>query len=383
VDSSDEDTKHRFARLNSYEISSSIDIEVENKNNNGTPTTYRRVLDSLWREWIQWEVRQRLRAACFMFDTHQKFCYEQRRCQWRATAENTFIKVPCPKSLWIASTPQQWFEVIQTQDCTAIRLSNPEAMSAAEISRLPLSAQADAGGIVFELLPSRDQAPLSTLGHSTNARLIKTITTLFPQFIHTHGYLALYHTPLHQLLSLTGNTWLFGQKLTSHSDIDATPKAVAQWASSPAAAQATWHACHLLRHTFKNVSEIDKPFRGVSEYWFLYTSTLIVWAFGYRPSNLPTSVSSSTSISRRASSVTLAAEDSADIKSAALAWAEAMIDLKPEHLINSQLRTETGPAIDAARLRLQQEAVMSHGRSGMLLDACGVLDRIREGRRWF
>jgi hypothetical protein len=375
--------KHTFMRLNFYEISSSVEIEVANQNKNGTPTTYHKVLSSLWREWIEWEVRQRLRAACFMFDTHQKFCYEQRRCQGKATAENTFIKVPCPKSLWIAPTSQQWFEIIQTQDCKAVRLSNPETMSAADISRLPLSAQADAGGIVFELLPSRDQAPLSTLGHGTNARLIKTLTTLFPQFIHTQGYLALYHTPLHQLLSLTGNTWLFGQKLTSHSDIDATPKAVAQWASSPAAAQATWHACHLLRHIFKNVSDVDKPFRGVSEYWFLYTSTLIVWAFGYRPSNLPASVSSSTSISRRASSVTLAAEDSADIKSAALAWAEAMIDLMPEHLINSQLRTETGPAIDAARLRLQQEAVMSHGRSGMLLDACGVLDRIREGRRWF
>ena len=117
-------------------------------------------------------------------------------------------------------------------------------------------------------------------------RLIKTLTTLFPQFIHTQGYLALYHTPLHQLLSLTGNTWLFGQKLTSHSDIDAIFKLLAQWASSPAAAQATWHACHLLRHTFISVSDVDKPFRGVSEYWFLYTSTLIVWAFGYRPSTL-------------------------------------------------------------------------------------------------
>ncbi len=375
--------KHRFTRLNFYEISSSVETKVENQKKNGMTTTYLKVLDGIWREWIEWEVRQRLRAACFMLDTHQKFCYEQRRCQARATAENTFIKVPCSMSLWAAPTSQQWFEVIQSLDCTAVRLIHPENMSAAEISRLPLSAQADAGGIVFELLPSRDQAPLPTLGLATNARLINTLTSLFPQFIHTHGYLALYHTPLHQLLSLTGNTWLFGQKLTSHSDIDAIPQAVRIWASSPAAAQATWHACHLLRHTFKDVSDIDKPFRGVSEYWFLYTSTIIVWAFGYRPSTLSASVSSSTSISRRASSVTLAAEDLANIKSAALAWTEAMIDLKPENLINSQLRTDTGPVIDAARLRLQQEALMSHGRSGMLLDACGVLDRIREGRKWF
>jgi len=374
---------HRFARLNFYEISSSVEIEVENTNKNGAPTTYHKVLDRVWREWIEWEVRQRLRAACFMFDTHQKFCYEQQRCQAGATAENTFIKVPCPKPLWNAPTSQHWFEAMQTQDCTAVRLVHPESMSAAEVSRLPLSAQANAGGIVFELLPSRNQVKLSDLGHATNARLIKTLTTLFPHFIHTHSYLALYHTPLHQLLSLTGNTWLFGQKLTSHSDIDALFPAVRAWASSPAAAQATWHACHLLRHAFKLVSDAEKPFRGVSEYWFLYTSTLIVWAFGYRPSTHPTSVSSSASISRRASSVTLAAEDLAEVKIAALAWTEAMIDLRPEQLMNSQLRTETGPVIDAARLRLQEEAVMSNGRSAMLLDACGVLDRIREGRKWF
>jgi hypothetical protein len=84
-------------------------------------------------------------------------------------------------------------------------------------------------------------------------------------------------------------------------------------------------------------------------------------------------------MSRRASSATLPSEEQADIKSAALAWTEAMIDLRPENLINSQLRTETRPVIEATRLRLQEEAEMSHGRSGMLLDACGVLDRIREG----
>jgi hypothetical protein len=383
VESSEADREHRFARLNFYEISSSVELKVENDNKNGAPTTYQKVLDSVWREWIDWEVRQRLRAACFVFDTHQKFCYEQRRCQAGATAENTFIKVPCPKSLWNAPTSQHWFEVIQTLDCTAVRLVHPENMSAAEVSCLPLSAQANAGGIVFELLPSRSQVKLSGLGHATNAQLIEKITTLFPHFIHTHGYLALYHTPLHQLLSLTGKTWLFGQKLTSHSDIDALFPAVRAWATSPAAAQATWHACHLLRHTLRSGSDVDKPFRGVSEYWFLYTSTLIAWAFGYRISTHSTSVSSSASISRRASSVTLAAEDSAEVMRAALEWTEAMIGLRPEHLINSPLRTDTGAIIDAARLRLQEEAVMSHGRSGMLLDACGVLDRIREGRKWF
>jgi hypothetical protein len=253
-------------------------------------------------------------------------------------------------------------------------------MPAEEISRLPLCSQAVASSIVFELLPSRKILELSRVGHNTNARLIKTITTLFPQFIHTQAYLALYHTPLHQLLSLTGNTWLFGQKLTDRDDfVKNILQTVKSWASSPAAALATWHACHLLRHTIKSSSGPGEPFRGVTEYWFLYTSTLIVWAFGYRPSTLSVSTSSSASMSRRASSATLASEEQADIKSAALAWTEAMIDLRPENLINSQLRTETRPVIEATRLRLQEEAEMSHGRSGMLLDACGVLDRIREG----
>lgn len=374
---------HRFSHLNFHEIESSVEAEVEIQNRNGPPTTHQQVIESTWKQWIEWEVRQRLRAACFMFDNHQKSCYEQRRCQPRATAENTFLKLPCPKPLWVATTSQQWYEQIQSLDCAAVRLLHPENMSAEEVSRLPLCAQADAASIVFELLPSRDQTPLSKLGHGTNARLINTLTTLFPHFIHTHGYLALYFTPLHKLLSLTGNTWLFGQKLTCHADIDAISPTVRLWASSPAAAQAAWHACHLLRHTIRPVSDVDKPFRGVSEYWFLYTSTLIVWAFGHRPSTLSVSGSSSVAMSRIASSTTLASEDAAEVKNAALAWTEAMIELKPEKLMNSQLRTETGPVIDAARLRLQEEALMSHGRSGMLLDACGVLDRIREGRKLF
>lgn len=358
-------------------------MEIEIQNRNGPLITRQQVIDNMWQQWIEWEARQRLRAACFLFDNHQKFCYEQQRVQKQATSENTFIKVPCPKSLWTATTSQQWYEQIRTQNCAAVPIIYPENMSAEEIFHLPLCSQADAGSIVFGLLPSRKTVPLAEIGHGTNARLINTIIKLFPHFIHTHGYLALYHTPLHQLLSLTGNTWRFGQKLTSHDEIDAIPKTVGHWASSPAAAQATWHACHLLLHTIKSSSGPGNPFRGVSEYWFLYTSTLIVWAFGYRPSTLSISTSSSASISRRASPATLASEDAADIKSAALAWIEAMIDLKPENLINSHLRTETGPVIDAARLRLREEAIMSHGRSGMLLDACDVLDRIREGRKWF
>jgi hypothetical protein len=382
-DTSIEDRTHRFARLDFHEINVAIEMEVDNQNRNGSPTTRHQVIDSIWQQWIEWEVRQRLRAACFMFDNNQKFCYEQRRVQQLATTENTFIKLPCPKSLWKATTSLQWYEQIRSQDCAAVPITHPEDMSAEQISGLELCAQAQAASIVFELLPSRETVPLQTIGHGTNARLINTLTTLFPQFIHTHAYLALYHTPLHQLLSLTGNTWLFGQKLTSHSDIDAIFPTVRVWTSSPAAAQATWHACHLLRHTIKSSSGPGNPFRGVSEYWFLYTSTLIVWAFGYRPSNLSVSASSSASMSRRTSSTTTASEEQADIKSAALAWTEAMIDLKPENLINSQLRTETGPVIEATRLRLQEEAVLSHGRSGMLLDACGVLDRIRESRKWF
>ena len=382
MDASASDSKSKFARLDFKEINASIELEIHKVGKGEPPVTRQQVIDKMWREWIEYEVRQRLRGACLLFDSHQRFCYEQRRVQPEVNGENTFIVVPCPKPLWTATTSQQWYEQIQKMDCSAVRLVHPERMSAEQVSRLPLSAQAHAGTLVIELLPPRDEFPNSIVNPSATAQLVDTLIILFPQFIHTHGYLAIYYTPLHHLLSLTGNTWLFGQKLTSHSDIDAIAPAVRNWSSSPAAAHATWHACHLLKHLFE-APAINRPFRGVSEYWFLYTATLIIWAFGHRAPMLSVSGLSSTNISRRTSSVTLAADDLTHRRATAQIWLDAIVELKPEELFNSPLRTDTAAVIDAARWTLEEDSIMSQGRSGMLLDACGVLDRIREGGRLF
>jgi hypothetical protein len=224
---------------------------------------------------------------------------------------------------------------------------------------------------------------MTDLDPNGHTEITETLMRLPSKFIHTHGYLALYYTPLRQLLSLTGNTWLFGKKLTSHTDFDAIAPAIRSWSRSPAATHATMHACHVLKH-FLGPHASNRSFRGVSEYWFLYTSALIIWAFGHRATKPSVSGTRSASTSHDASTVTLNTEDDLTHKQAAAhAWAEAIIALKPEQLFKSPLRTKTSIVVEAAYLMLKEESAMSHGQSGMLLDACGVLERIREGGRRF
>jgi hypothetical protein len=258
---------------------------------------------------------------------------------------------------------------------------HPENLSV----QLPFSAQATAAALIIKLLPDRDKVPLRGIHPKTCTKIIRTLITSFPQLPHIHGYLAIYHTPLHQLLALTGNTWLFGRKLTSPTEFDACAPAIKSWSATPAAAHATWHACNLLKHIFES-STSSRILRGVSEYWFIYTSALIVWAFGHRPYRASVAAGPSrASLSRHASSVTLARDDLSrgqqftQVRAAAYAWVGAITKLEPEQMFNSPLRAEMAVVIDASRWMLEDES--AYGKSGMLLDACGVLGRLQEGDR--
>lgn len=161
------------------------------------------------------------------------------------------------------------------------------------------------------------------------------------------------------------------------------------------AAAATRYACQVLQASF---SDDRDPFTRtsqeqnsgcifISEYWSIYISALICWAFGHR---YQSSTASSVPTSRSNSSPVLDIGDTdyncrEATRTKALEYTSAMLALSTKDLLSSKasIRRETSGVIDTVRLKLEIDGI--GGLSMTIVDAIGVLKRIREGGRgrWF
>jgi hypothetical protein len=239
-------------------------------------------------------------------------------------------------------------------------------------------------------LPVRDDptypnyVPLNSMDDAT-----MSLQTLFPTSPLAHSYLALNHTPLHDLLAIAGDTWVFGKKITPPEAFHSAMSRVKQWSISLAAAAATQHACQVIA----TVLQPESPqLNCVSDYWALYTAALICWAFGHRKSLSSTTpgslsrVNSSPAVSDSNIEVdSFNGSSPHEVRLNALKYINRILELGTEDLLTSKASTrgDTDGVIDAVRSRLEVEGVGN--KCMMIVDAIMVLTRIKEGGRgkWF
>lgn len=335
-------------------------------------------IESIWKQWIDYEVRQRIRGACFALDVHQSICFEQSRIESGAL-DRIYVPHPCHRNLWKASSAQEWYTTIVSADYLKIRLTHPEQMSLDDIFALPLATQCVSLYAIVAMLPPSHQKHTSSLENPLTSSLMHKIATLFPKVMMASSYLALYLTPVRQLLALTGKTWVLNRKITNHAEMDALVPSIRKWTTEPASAQATWHACHVLHILLTDSTALHLA----SQWWCTYTATLIIWAFGHRATTVPNS--GSERVSRRNSITSYSIEEVEAVNAAALIYLKSMLELQPEELFSAPRRSDTSAVIDAVRWKLEADAVPGGGRPrhGMLLDAVGVLQRLRDGGKWF
>ncbi|KUJ15696.1 uncharacterized protein LY89DRAFT_93349 [Mollisia scopiformis] len=347
-----------------------------------------------WYQWLENESRQRLLSACFMFDVHQFMFHQQSRS--RASRENirSLICLPCPDSLWNATTPtEEW----QTQRSEYI--PQPLHLIEQELSSQPI---ADTTPFTQSLiicwfaakLPNREDPryPNNFVPGSIHPDL-QTFMNIFPTSPHTLTYLALYNTPLYSLLAVAGDTWVFAQKITPPSEFHDAQYRLKTWATSFAAAQATHHACQVLSQVLSQPVTLSSDGRikstlSISDYWSLYVCALICWAYGHKYQNLGTAALSRSSSDGDVSNMNvdmISLSDETRLK--ALNYTNAILDMSVEDLWTNKsianTKGDTCGVIDAVRHRLEIESVGN--KSGHLVDAIVVLGKIKKGVRgkWF
>lgn len=322
-------------------------------------------LDDRWRTWIREESCRRLLSSCFMFDVHQSFSHAQQVVPDRWKDIDNVLMQPCPQSLWEATNAGAWYllHTNHPHHRTPSDLALQDAVNVALLStRLPIQPTFVSDDV---FCPTTSQHHASTIADRHSANQLAQI------------HLALYHTPLRDLLAVSGDTWLFGKKITP-KEFRESQERLRAWSQSRIACRAAFHASQFLLAALLDDDSFVNSFGsllarsfGIFDYWSIYVTALICWVTGSQTlctesmESTPSRIR--TEISNRSATCYLRALCESS-------FMETRPDIDTSGL-NSLIRL--------ARERLELENFGN--KSAMLVDAISVLKKILSAGRtlWF
>jgi len=407
-----------------------------------------------WPNWFETEARRRLLAGCFLLDGHASLYHQS----WRAHDFDSSGMTPSPPvplfgrsaSVWAASSAEEWATILAADPGAGIpafalpsEQLTPEYVMAqtpfdrmgilgVEMLRLPRPQPATSGSTGSSPAPEVSHSGsqlgadqqlrhLHSGGHqpdgtqeALSADVEERISKLFAKCPTGNTYLALHHTPLHDLLAVSGDSWVFSQKVLPVTSFLEHQKRLKLWSEqhsrlssassvggigSLSAAKATVYAARAILGFLER--EQSSPYSGsswsadLSDYWALYVCALICWAFGHRARPAPAadarqnhhyhhqhqrSSSAGSGTYSPASRLSTSAAAAAD--EGALGWLRmiAADNMRLEDVVRVRARREAAGVVGLVLRRLESDCV--GGRSRLYVDAVGVLRKLEEGANW-
>lgn len=355
--------------------------------------TRSRDIQSDWLLWVDTESRQRLLCLCFIFDIHQAMFHQQKRA--KSCVNHIVLYAPCSEVLWESTNAADW-AMNETGDNAGQSLHLLQHQFTKEhYFELSHFARSLILCSLTSQLSSRVGSDYHYLNdfeiHKTNPTILELVTLpLALPMVYT--YVALYHTPLRDLLAVSGDTWVFNQKITHPNHFREAQSRLKIWSSSLAAATAAHYACRVLLSEFSapcypfSENNTMQHSLDLSHYWSLNVAALICWAFGHRVSGVRgPSFRNVTDPYTALDSHTYPEAARENVQLKALTYLNCMLELDTKDLLTSRsiVRAETSFIIDAVRTRLEVDSV--GGQCMTLVDSICVLKRLRESGRekWF
>jgi hypothetical protein len=219
--------------------------------------------------------------------------------------------------------------------------------------------------------PSK-QNELNFLGNVSTSGEAESLTdALFGDSPCANTYMALSHTPLHALLSVSGESWILNQKVLDRNLFAAHKKELRVWCDSDQCRKAVIYAARGLRqfvdlplstvggNQVKPVAgkDISLTKRDISDYWGFYICALICWAYSCRDTG--------------------SAAPFMHAQNAALRWIRTTADLTAEEQGNLLNAEAAKGVVGLARDLLASDNL--GGCNMLLADAVGVLSKLHEG----
>ena len=397
--------------------------------------------------WVDHETRRRIFQSCFVLDTLQSTLFGQQlvlvqipSSHGRGANLQGDMPFPCSSTLWDSLPGPEWCshassslasDNVSLRDATAKALSDrPDPMDSFQ-AILVLSQIL----MHHRRLPSFSR-DLEKYGSNITLYAIaqQASSQILVEFTY-HALVAAFYTPVHKLLIVSGESWLYGRKLEDEADFRDAKSALRKWvdagtpdkihAAEADVLKAVWHAAKALALVIglpsptpypaitiegtgfsseeqSSVDDVRPPLNVLHESWSVYLCGLICWAYGF--DSVPNSMASTNTTSSERASISSASQTTstssrsysgstsshAPLMPMAVALDEARnylaemttVELRyPGDLLHldAEVRSKTDGLLETIRTRK-----LSDGDGGLMNEAERVLYRLVEkrGRGW-
>ncbi|KAL1852692.1 hypothetical protein Plec18170_005827 [Paecilomyces lecythidis] len=381
--------------------------------------------------WVEHETRRRVLQAAFIFDAQQSALFGQPRVFLQRSAVSSRIMkpsvgaadlpFPCDSSLWETWHLQDWFRMARSHRSLSLPSVAMSLGQHGERSSSRLDTFQSTLLLLYDLTSQRSQnsdawlSPSDEQDHRPPSSPLSQTCSLFTY----HAFTAARHTPLHALLTVSGESWLFNRKVPHEEDFQKAKDTLRRWASDTEdIRKAVWHAVRVLECALYNANpnpllpdnaqlttgqghravgnRIPRsspalsapaipllrqgtsatqpgPLAMLHANWALYISALICWAYGFDPSTSRISASYPSDMSSRSQPA---------IAASARSYISTMISLAPtwQRLSHDRIpvtvRCNTLSLLEFIRTTRLQEGRMG----GLLNEGERVLARLTETR---
>lgn len=362
--------------------------------------------------WMNRETRRRLLLGSLILDTQQAVLFGQQPVlfhRWPGEApwaQIANLSCPCDNELWECRKVEDWAELSKRFEDISLSAAadptmydHPQSLdpfrSRLILAYLSISSSGAAANADVELAAFCEKLAR----HNLSGRYAPTEFDI-------HFHIAAQNTPIRSLLTVSGESWIFGKKLENECEFRSAKSCLREWVGSSNAYAALWHGTALLRMVFtlepdhlgRSAHELglrDREMNMLHEQWCIYIAALICWACAFDGS-------ASEPVSLTGSSTTSTSTDSPSIPELAhLSIAPPTATAYPPPMDPVEADAEMRTFLQATDVdefaHLQTALIQVRGRTkglleavrtrkisgslGSLLDeASGVLYRLVEGR---
>jgi hypothetical protein len=188
----------------------------------------------------------------------------------------TNLSLPCNDELWEISPVEKWAEMASSYESRSRSTRNVQSRSDAPLDYFQIQVS----------LSTDPTAPEEIYMSQTH---LSGDSALRLTFNHHARELAR-NTPIRQLLTVSGESWIMGRKLENESQFQDAKRNLRTWVDSNMESRvAFWHATQLIRSRAEfNFSDTRDTGLAVSFYdthmlhepWVFYLAALVCWAYG-------------------------------------------------------------------------------------------------------
>ncbi len=224
----------------------------------------------MWYNWIELETKRRLLVSAYILDAQQDLLFEQNNRHTISSSRMTSFPIPCRDALWDSGSAAEW----------SLKGPNvhPEQINVAIDRALTQQIRFNdfQSSLILSNILSQQWSPE---GETELRSFYNSLDPSCHTILAYHVSLLARHTCIRDLLAVSGESWILGQKIppTEQTEWYNAKDRLRAWAGTDDAKKALWHAVRVLKFMFRDV---DQP-GGLYEQWTMYLAALVCWAFGF------------------------------------------------------------------------------------------------------